>query len=96
MSSTESDVANNAPHADAEQPTRIVERDGVRYTILGTAHVSKASVEAVERKQSWKHTAVYPYFDTDGGLSYVKVRFIDKLVQWGSKGGKGVRPKPAA
>lgn len=33
----------------AGQPVRIVERDGVRYTLLGTAHVSHASVEAVER-----------------------------------------------
>ena len=32
----------------AVQPTEIVERDGVRYTILGTAHVSKASAEAVQ------------------------------------------------
>ncbi len=31
----------------AGQPYRIVERDGVRYTLLGTAHVSAASVEAV-------------------------------------------------
>ena len=29
------------------QPHQIVERDGVRYTLLGTAHVSKASVDAV-------------------------------------------------
>ncbi|KGM51702.1 TraB family protein [Lysobacter concretionis Ko07 = DSM 16239] len=29
------------------QPHQIVERDGVRYTLLGTAHVSQASVEAV-------------------------------------------------
>ena len=29
------------------QPHEIVERDGVRYTLLGTAHVSRASVEAV-------------------------------------------------
>jgi pheromone shutdown-related protein TraB len=33
----------------AQQPQAIVERDGVRYTILGTAHVSRASVEAVEQ-----------------------------------------------
>ncbi len=33
----------------ASQPHAIVERDGVRYTLLGTAHVSRASVEAVER-----------------------------------------------
>ncbi len=30
-----------------DQPHVVVERDGVRYTLLGTAHVSKASVEAV-------------------------------------------------
>ncbi len=30
------------------QPIEIVERDGVRYTILGTAHVSRASADAVE------------------------------------------------
>lgn len=30
-----------------EQPHAIVERDGVRYTLLGTAHVSHASVDAV-------------------------------------------------
>ena len=29
------------------QPHEVVERDGVRYTLLGTAHVSRASVEAV-------------------------------------------------
>ena len=32
-----------------QQPHAVVERDGVRYTILGTAHVSHASVEAVEQ-----------------------------------------------
>ena len=31
----------------AGQPHAIVERDGVRYTLLGTAHVSRASVDAV-------------------------------------------------
>ena len=31
-----------------EQPHAIVERDGVRYTLLGTAHVSRASIDAVE------------------------------------------------
>lgn len=31
----------------AGQPYRIVERGGVRYTLLGTAHVSHASVQAV-------------------------------------------------
>ena len=32
----------------AQQPHAIVERDGVRYTLLGTAHVSPESVLAVE------------------------------------------------
>ncbi|WP_058834558.1 TraB/GumN family protein [Luteimonas abyssi] len=30
------------------QPHAIVERDGIRYTLLGTAHVSRTSVDAVE------------------------------------------------
>jgi pheromone shutdown-related protein TraB len=34
-------------HPFADQPHAIVERDGVRYALLGTAHVSKASVDAV-------------------------------------------------
>lgn len=36
------------PAALADQPHALVERDGVRYTLLGTAHVSKESVAAVE------------------------------------------------
>lgn len=36
-------------HALFDQPHEIVERDGVRYTLLGTAHVSRASIEAVEK-----------------------------------------------
>lgn len=31
----------------AEQPHRVVERDGVRFTLLGTAHVSRTSTDAV-------------------------------------------------
>src|SRR5690606_37724618 len=45
------DLSLNAPAQPAanwrSQPHSIVERDGVRYTLLGTAHVSHASVEAV-------------------------------------------------
>ncbi len=36
------------PAALADQPHARVERDGVHYTLLGTAHVSKESVAAVE------------------------------------------------
>ncbi len=34
-------------HGGEAQPTAKIERDGVHYTLLGTAHVSRASVEAV-------------------------------------------------
>ena len=40
------DAADSAADWRA-QPHAIVERDGVRYTLLGTAHVSRASVDAV-------------------------------------------------
>jgi len=33
----------------ADEPVRVVERDGVHYTLLGTAHISQASVDAVRR-----------------------------------------------
>lgn len=42
---TDSPTASSPALAD--QPHAIVERDGVRYTLLGTAHVSRASVDAV-------------------------------------------------
>ncbi|MDR2871440.1 MAG: TraB/GumN family protein [Xanthomonadaceae bacterium] len=32
----------------AEQPYRVIERDGVHYTLLGTAHISQTSVEVVQ------------------------------------------------
>jgi pheromone shutdown-related protein TraB len=37
----------DAPAFLASQPHAIVERDGTRYTLLGTAHVSRTSVDAV-------------------------------------------------
>jgi pheromone shutdown-related protein TraB len=41
-------VTDAAGAADwREQPHAIVERDGVRFTLLGTAHVSRSSLEAV-------------------------------------------------
>ena len=36
-------------HQFADEPVREIERDGVHYTLLGTAHVSTASVDAVRR-----------------------------------------------
>ncbi|MFT4199077.1 MAG: TraB/GumN family protein [Pseudoxanthomonas sp.] len=45
--------------APAQQPVRVVERDGVRYTLLGTAHVSRTSLEAVQQAiASGRHDAV--------------------------------------
>ncbi len=35
-----------------DQPTRRITRDGVEYTLLGTAHVSRASAEAVKQMAS--------------------------------------------
>jgi pheromone shutdown-related protein TraB len=42
------DAPTTQPNILEGQPLEIVERDGVRYTILGTAHVSKTSADAVE------------------------------------------------
>lgn len=42
-------AAEKLPSApSAEQPIRHIERDGVRYTLIGTAHVSRASADAVK------------------------------------------------
>lgn len=41
------DAASNDKTESRQEPVREVERDGVRYTLLGTAHVSRASAEAV-------------------------------------------------
>ena len=47
MNASESpDIA--PPDALADQPLARIERDGVEYVLLGTAHVSRASVEAVK------------------------------------------------
>jgi pheromone shutdown-related protein TraB len=36
------------PESKADEPVRDIERDGAHFTLLGTAHVSRASAEAVE------------------------------------------------
>lgn len=40
-------VTEDRTHDFADEPVREVEYDGVHYTLLGTAHVSRASVDAV-------------------------------------------------
>lgn len=42
-------MSETAPQAVTDQPLRQLERDGVRYTLLGTAHVSRSSAETVSR-----------------------------------------------
>ncbi len=42
------DIADSLPPVLRDQPIERVTRDGVEYVVLGTAHVSRASVEAVE------------------------------------------------
>lgn len=39
---------NTLPDSVSDEPIREVERDGARFTLLGTAHVSRASADAVE------------------------------------------------
>ncbi|GAB3333675.1 TraB/GumN family protein [Marilutibacter aestuarii] len=46
MTDSPATVPTAAPHW-RDQPHEVVERDGIRYTLLGTAHVSQASVDAV-------------------------------------------------
>ena len=46
---TDITTQDNGDSLFAGQPVKVVERDGVRYTLLGTAHVSQASVQAVEK-----------------------------------------------
>lgn len=53
MSLPETDVAS--PSALDGQPIERIERDGVEYVVLGTAHVSRASVAAVETLLAQEH-----------------------------------------
>jgi pheromone shutdown protein TraB len=43
------EIGSETMEPGQDQPTREVHRDGVHYTLLGTAHVSPASVRAVEQ-----------------------------------------------
>ncbi len=45
---TVTDIADSLPPVLRDQPIERVTRDGVAYVVLGTAHVSRASVEAVD------------------------------------------------
>ncbi|MET0331777.1 MAG: TraB/GumN family protein [Dyella sp.] len=53
MSATE--LPTPLPPALAGQPLERIARDGVEYVVLGTAHVSRASVEAVDAMLAHEH-----------------------------------------
>ena len=50
-------VTADEPHDFAEEPVREIAHNGVHYTLLGTAHVSRASVDAV------RHHLEHGHFD---------------------------------
>jgi pheromone shutdown-related protein TraB len=57
--SQESPAESTSATSEKEQPLRQIHRDGVDYTIIGTAHVSRASAEAVkERAESGEYNAI--------------------------------------
>lgn len=72
--------ATLAPAGLAGQPHLIVERDGVRYTLLGTAHVSRASVDAVrEAIASGEYDQVAVELDTARMQALVEPEAMAKL-----------------
>jgi pheromone shutdown-related protein TraB len=52
---TLTDIADSLPPVLRDQPIERVTRDGVEYVVLGTAHVSRASVEAVDALLAHEH-----------------------------------------
>lgn len=81
LTNTDFPVAANEVRRVVGRPAlRQVDREPeMKWGLPGWAHgYLRQQIEAVEQKNQWKHTAIYPYFDADGRLSYVKVRFIDK------------------
>lgn len=73
-------AANEVRHIIGRPALRQVDREPeMKWGLLGWQHeYLRQRIEKVEAEHSWKHSAIYPYFRTDGRLSYVKVRFIDK------------------
>ena len=73
-------AANEVRRVVGRPALRQVDREPqMKWGLPGWSHSYLGKqIEAVEQKNQWKHTATYPYFDVDGRISYVKVRFIDK------------------
>ena len=81
LSNTEFPTAANEVRRMVGRPAlRQVDREPeVKWGLPAWSHnYLGQQIESVEQKMKWQHTAVYPYFDADGRLSYVKVRFTDK------------------
>jgi pheromone shutdown-related protein TraB len=66
-----------AAQADPDQPVREVVRDGVHYTLLGTAHVSPASVRAVEAQ-----VAGFPWDAVAVELCSTRLEALDGKKSW--------------
>jgi putative DNA primase/helicase len=62
-----------------QDPGRVEPEPEMKWGLLGWQHeYLRRRIAKVEAEHGWKHSAIYPYFEADGRLSYVKVRFIDK------------------
>jgi hypothetical protein len=72
----------------AREVRRIVARPDLRsretetetkWGLPGWSHdYLRERIRQIEAERGWKHTNLYPYLDTDGALSYVKIRFVDE------------------
>ena len=73
-------AANEVRRIVGRPALRQVDREPeIKWGLPGWVHNYLGQrIEADEQKMKWKHTAVYPYFNADCRLSYVKVRFTDK------------------
>ena len=73
-------AANEVRRVVGRPALRQVDREPeMKWGLPGWSHgYLGKQIEAVEHKNQWKHTAIYPYFDVESRISYVKVRFIDK------------------
>jgi pheromone shutdown-related protein TraB len=71
---------DSTAHFLRDQPHAIVERDGVRYTLLGTAHVSRASIDAVEAAvASGRFDAIAVELDTNRHRALTDQNALAKL-----------------
>ncbi len=78
----EINLAGESPITDflRDQPHAIIERNGIRFTLLGTAHVSKASVDAVVAAIASKQfDAIAVELDTNRHRAMTEPNALSKL-----------------